>query len=120
VLVLHGRWPDASTVGDVETARRAAEYWSWTSSLADASVLMAAGDLRWEPGSRLGPTGIPVAVPDGVLDSPDFVVGMFALRVGSYEEALAIARQCPHLLYGGSVSIRRVGTGFVAVQGAGG
>jgi hypothetical protein len=120
VLVLHGRWPDATTVDEAESRRRAAEYWSWTSSLADAALLMAAGDLRWEPGSRLGPMGAPIAVSEGVVESPDFVVGMFALRVGSYDEALAIARQCPHLRYGGSVSVRRVARGFVTVPTAGG
>ena len=120
VMVLHGKWPDAGSVSAAETRRRAVEYWAWTASLADDSVLMAAGDLRWEPGSRLGPNGTPVAVSEAEVESADFVVGMFALRVTSYEDAVAIARQCPHLRYGGSVSIRRVARGFLTTPRASG
>lgn len=120
VLVLHGRWPDAGMVTETERLRRGDEYWAWTASLARDSLLMAAGDLRWEPGSRLAPGGSAVQVAADVVQSPDFLVGMLALRVGSYEEALAIARECPHLRYGGSVSVRRVGSGFLTTRGAGG
>jgi hypothetical protein len=82
-------------------------------------VLVAAGDLRWEPGERLAPAGVEMPVPGQVVDGPDFVVGMFAVRASSYEAAMAIARACPHLKYGGSVSVRQVGQGFVTVPGMG-
>jgi len=113
VLVLQGRWPDAATVEVAERQRRAAEYWAWADSLEAESVLIGAGDLRWEPGSRLGPGATPVSVSDQVVESPDFLVGMFALRATSYQEAVAIARACPHLRYGGSISVRRLATGFL-------
>ena len=117
VLVLQGRWPDNSTVDAAERARRAEEYWGWTSTLADRGLLVAAGDLRWEPGRQLGQLTA-LQVPDQeVLDDPEYVVGMITLRVDSYESAIAIAEACPHLRYGGSVSVRRVGSGFVTVPG---
>ena len=119
VLVLHGRWPDAGVVDAEETRRRSDVYWGWTADLARRDLLIAAGDLRWEPGRRVGPAGTAEAVSVDEVASPDFLVGMFALRVDSYEEALAIARDCPHLRYGGSVSVRQVGQGFVTVQGTG-
>jgi hypothetical protein len=81
-------------------------------------VLRAAGDLRWEPGRRLGPDGATVAVTADVVESPDFMVGMFALAVASYEEAMAIARNCPHLRYGGSVSVRQVARRFFTPIGS--
>ncbi len=119
VLVLQGRWPDAAAIGPDERARRAAEYWAWTSSLAIEGVLVAAGDLRWEPGQALAPAGREVPVGDASVDRPDFLVGMLAVRVGSYDAAVALARRCPHLRYGGSISIRQVGSGFVTVPGMG-
>jgi hypothetical protein len=119
VLVLHGRWPDAGSVDGQEGSNRAREYWQWTTSLAEEGVLVAAGDLRWEPGERLGPLGVEMVVDGESVEDPDYIVGMFALRVDSYEAALAVARDCPHLRYGGSVSVRRVGGGFVTVPGTG-
>ncbi len=118
VLVLQGRWPDAGMLAPEEVQRRAAEYWAWADSLSQTPLFMAAGDLRWEPGRRLGPTGVPVSVAADVVESPDFMVGMFALRVSTYEEAMAIALGCPHLRYGGSVSVRQVARGFLTNQGS--
>ena len=119
VLVLHGRWPDAGSVEAAETRRRAEEYWAWTSGLAERGLLVAAGDLRWEPGFHVNAPGSWDAPPDEAVADPEFLVGMFALRTGSYEEALAVAQESPHLRYGGSISVRRVGGGFVTVPGMG-
>jgi hypothetical protein len=117
LLMLHGTWPDAAAVEPAERQARAREYWGWTASLAEQGVLMAAGNLRWEAGERLGPGGEAIPVSDTEVSTPSYVVGMLALRVGSYEEALEIARQCPHLRYGGTVSVRQVGAGFVTIPG---
>lgn len=117
VVVLQGRWPDAETVQPQERGRRAGEYWGWANSLAAEGRLVAAGDLEWEPGIRLASSQEALRPPPDVMAEPDFLVGMFTIRAGSYEEALAIAQECPHLRYGGSVSVRRVGLGFVTVPG---
>lgn len=117
VVVLQGRWPDAAELAVDERSRRAGEYWQWASDLAAEGRLVAAGDLEWEPGLQVASGGEPVEAPAGVVAEPDFLVGMFTIRAGSYEEALAIAQECPHLRFGGSVSVRRVGRGFVTVAG---
>jgi hypothetical protein len=88
----------------------------WTSELADRGLLVAAGDLRWEAGLRLAATG-PLDTAGNPVAEPDFLVGMFAIRASSYEDARAIAENCPHLNYGGTVSVRQVGAGFVTVPG---
>jgi hypothetical protein len=119
VLVLHGVWPDAEAVQPPETRNREREYWTWASDLADRGLLVAAGDLRWEPGERILPGGAAVRGAVAAVDDPDFVVGMFTLRADSYEAAVALAEGCPHLRYGGSVSVRQVGAGFVTVPGMG-
>ena len=43
--------------------------------------------------------------------------GVLTLRIDAYHEALAAARSCPHLRYGGSVTVRRVGSGFFTISG---
>jgi hypothetical protein len=119
VLVLQGWWPDSGSIDAEEVQRRSREYWGWTSRLAQEGRLVAAGDLRIEPGARLGPGGVASPATASPAASPDFVIGMFALRASTYEEAVALARECPHLRYGGSVAVRRVGGGFVTVPGMG-
>lgn len=117
VLTLHGRWPDAGSIDAAEVRRRAEEYWGWTTRLAEEGRLVAAGDLRFEPGERVGPGGVIASARPGAVVEPDFLVGMYALRAATYEDALAIARESPHVRYGGSISVRRVGMGFVTVPG---
>ncbi|NNM34030.1 MAG: hypothetical protein HKO53_13235 [Gemmatimonadetes bacterium] len=119
LLVLQGRWPDLGQLAPEEAQRRGQEYWAWTTSLSERGILMAAGDLRWEPGQQVMAGGGGVQVAASYLDRPEYVVGVFAIRASTYEEAMAIARDCPHLDYGGTVSVRRVGTGFVTAAGFG-
>ena len=119
LLVLQGRWPDLGQVPPEEAQRRGQEYWAWTASLSERGILMAAGDLRWEPGRRITSDGTALQLAGSALDQEEYVVGMFAIRVSSYEEAMAIARDCPHLEYGGTVAVRQVGTGFVTAAGFG-
>lgn len=119
LLVLQGRWPDLESVAPAEAQRRGREYWAWTAALSERGILMAAGDLRWEPGRQLRADRAEVQVAASYLDAPEYVVGMFAIRASSYEEAMAVAADCPHLDYGGTVSVRRVGTGFVTGAGFG-
>lgn len=116
VIILQGTWPDAGSLTVEERMQRASEYWGWAERLADDARLVAAGDLAWEAGRSLtSPSGL--ASSTGPAAGPDLVVGMFTVRAGDYDEALEIARACPHLGYGGSVSVRRVSMGFVTVPG---
>jgi len=119
VVVLRGRWPDVDTVSAQEARARAVEYWGWTRRLMDEGLLVAAGDLRADTGQSLGPAAAVLAAQTDAVDRPDFLVGVIVLRVESEEQARAIAQQCPHLRYGGSVTVRRVGTAFVTTPGLG-
>ncbi len=116
MLVLQGVWPDRDRLSAAEVRSRADEYWDFVSDLARDGVLVAAGDLRFEGGRRLG-RGAPVSLAAAEARSPDHLVGILTLRVPSYEAALDIARRAPHLRYGGTVTVREVGLGFVTVPG---
>ena len=119
VVVLQGVWEDADVIDAAEARRRGGEYWQWAVDLRERELLIAAGDLMWEPGRRIQAGGAIQTVAQSSVEDENFLVGMFALRVSSYEEALEIARECPHLRYGGDVSIRQVAAGFVTAGWAG-
>ncbi|MEM7414215.1 MAG: hypothetical protein AAF389_01890 [Gemmatimonadota bacterium] len=116
VVILHGIWGDAGSITADVASGRAAQYWGWATDLADRGLLVAAGDLAWDPVRRIDATGGTAIYTEAIQD-PNYVVGMFTVRAESYEEAVALARECPHLRFGGSVTVREVSMGFVTVPG---
>jgi hypothetical protein len=93
---------------DKPTAALVAEYRAWAMALAEQGKLSRAAKLAWE-GRRLGSP-----VPGDVVEAAEpysnlaAATGFFVLRARNVEEALAIARSCPHLAYGGEISVRPV------------
>jgi len=77
-----------------------AEYRGWAGRLADQGRLVAAERLV-ESGRSLG---LAAAHPPGGLDA---VTGLFLISADGWEEALALASTCPHLSYGGGITVRR-------------
>lgn len=85
---------------------RVAEYSAWARDLAargnlvDGAELIDRGVLlhRDRPRAEAVPTGT-----EGIL------AGYFVIRAASLEEAERIAAECPHLAYGGAVSVRPTG-----------
>ncbi len=116
MLVLQGVWPDRDGLDPAEVRARADEYWAFVAALADDGLLVAAGDVRFDGGRRVG-SGPPSPLSPAEVRSPDHVVGIVTLRVPSYEAAVDVAARSPHLRYGGTIAVREVGLGFVAVPG---
>jgi hypothetical protein len=93
-------------VGEDDHAARVAEYGGWARKLA--------GEGRLVDGAELLNQGVllhrerPRA--DGVPGSDEgLLAGYFVIRAASLEEAERVAAECPHLKYGGTVSVRPTG-----------
>jgi hypothetical protein len=90
-----------------EQMQQVANQWmAWFNRLKDEGRAVAGNPL--EPGGKLvsGRNGV---VSDGPFaESKETIGGYFLLRVGSYDEAVAIARQCPGLPHGIRVEVREV------------
>lgn len=86
-------------------AARVAEYTRWARALAAEGRLVDAGKLA-DDGTYLGGADSRTAVvpraPEGVL------TGYFVIRASDREEAERIARESPHLKYGGAISLREI------------
>lgn len=87
-------------------AARVAEYSAWAGKLAqqgrlvDGAELLAQGVLLHRERPRT----------DGVPESAEgLLAGYFVIRADSLEEAERVAADCPHLAYGGTVSVRPTG-----------
>ena len=96
LLLLYGA---ESTSAADETARFA-EYSAWAGRLAAEKRLDAAERLG--PSARLAGPGMPG------LDAAPPPLGFFVVRAPSFDEASALAAECPHVKHGGSVVVRKV------------
>lgn len=106
VLLLEETAATAATGVPVE--RLVAEYSAWAESLAESGRLVSGEKLA--PGGRtLEPSGDGVAVsPAAPLGSSRELGGYFVIAADGWEEALSVARTCPHLKYGGTIVVRRI------------
>ncbi len=91
-----------------ELPARIDEYRRWAAQLraaghaVEGEKLKDGGDnLRSDP-ARGGPV-----VASGP-SSPETLGGYFIVGADSYDQAMTLARDCPHLLYGGRVEVRQI------------
>jgi len=99
LLLLH---QDRSFRPDRAPVARRAEVGRWARHLQQAGELIE-GDRLGLQGRLLTPGGAATTLAPG-----DVVSGFFVLRAASDERALAIARTCPHLAYGGRIELRTI------------
>jgi len=97
LLLVRGTEPDATV--PVETLVQ--EYSAWAGELAAAGRLVAAEKLvddsgRWISGSAVE------------TRSQSDVSGYFVISASDYGQAMDIARNSPHVRYGGTFEIRRI------------
>lgn len=86
-----------------------AEYAAWADSLRRLNALVMGEELDQADAAVFVRSGSAVSVsPGGVESAAGNLTGLFIVRATSVEEAFALARQCPHLKYGGRVALRRL------------
>ena len=89
-------------------AELVAEYRAWAVGLAERGRLAAGEKLAAEGHLLDGRSGSIVVAPRGVTANAGVLTGLFIIRAFSEAEALAIARSCPHLSYGGRIDVRPI------------
>jgi hypothetical protein len=105
-----GLGQNGDEVSPAEMQAYIAPYRAWLDDLTRAGKLVHANQLLSDGAKLLRADGGRVLVVDGpYTESKDIVGGYYLVRAESDEEALFIARQCPHLANGGAVELRRVG-----------
>lgn len=81
------------------------EYGRWASDLADAGRLVSGRHLA-EGGRRLSTGANGLTLSEG--DQPVLATGFFLIRADSWDEAVDLVDDCPHLAYGGEISLRQI------------
>jgi len=110
MLLLHDD-PQAFS-GDITPAQMQAiiaEYRSWSGKLAAAGRLVGGEKLADEGGKQMTLSGGKPRVVDGpYAEAKEVVGGYFTISADSYEHAVELCMDCPHLKYGARIDVRRV------------
>ena len=94
-----------------EIERAIGRYRAWSDELRTAGRYLASDKLTDGEGRVLRTEGGRVRVLDGpYAEAKEVLGGYFAIRAASYDEAVEVARGCPHLGYGGTIEVRAVDT----------
>jgi len=99
--------PTAPASADTEE-RIVGEYVAWARSMHERGILVDADRLSDESYAYLHVRGGKIVVEDDLLDSGSHLGGFFLVRAKDLDAAIALARESPHLKYGGEIEIRAV------------
>ena len=87
------------------------KYVAWGDRLRAAGKLDGGQKLAGEPGRVMRTRHGQVRVTDGPYsETKEVLGGYYILIAGSYDEAVELARDCPHLDYGGAIEVREIDT----------
>ena len=104
---------EAEAFSPEETQSILAEYGAWAGKLGAEGKLKESGrlsDVYTDPGRRLKGSDAEFSVTDGPLaEAKEVIGGYFRIEAANYDEAVEIARGCPHLrFFKGGIDIREV------------
>lgn len=98
----------ASVVGDRITAV-IKEYGDWAGKLRAQGRLVGGEKLADDTGKVLRDKQGKVTITDGpYAETKEIVGGFFIIAANDYDEACAIAKDCPHLKYYGRLEVRKI------------
>lgn len=108
MLVLRDEPTAFANFGPEEMQQIIARYEAWREELVERDQLVDGNKLTDEAGRVLRRGGGELRIVDGPFsEAKEIVGGYFTVRAESYDAAIEIAKDCPHLDYG-SVEIREV------------
>lgn len=85
------------------------EYVAWREKLASEKRLVGGEKLKDEGGRHLVMRDSAVVVTDGPFaEAKEVLGGFFMIEASSYDQAVEIAKTCPHLKYHGRIELREV------------
>jgi hypothetical protein len=87
-----------------------AKYVAWRTRLHEAGRLVGGNKLEDGTGRLLSAAGpsSPMRITDGPFaESKELIAGYFMINAETYEDAVELCRDCPHLEYG-VIEVRRV------------
>jgi hypothetical protein len=108
VLLLHSDSDVFKNLGPEEIQKIIQRYGQWRASLAEKGHAASGKKLRDGTGRVMkSGAGKPVITDGPYTEAREIIGGFFAFNADSYEQAVELAANCPHLEFG-SIEIREV------------
>jgi len=108
ILLLHEDPATFAGMSPEEMQRIVGVYRAWKESLIAKGKLHGAHKLKDEGGKRLSRRSDRLSVADGpYAEAKDVLGGLFVIEAATYDDAVGIASECPHLRYG-EIELREV------------
>lgn len=109
MMILHEAPSDFTQFSAEEIQAVIAEYKGWRGSVAAKGKLAGGAKLRDEGGKHLSGFNGDLRVTDGPFaEAKEVIGGFFTIEADNYDEAVELAKDCPHLKYGGRIELREV------------
>lgn len=108
ILLLH---EDPSNLGDISPERAQdiiQEYKDWRGKIASQGRLRG-GEKLQETTGRILTRGADGTILDGPFsETKEVIGGFFVIEAESYDQAVELSRDCPHLVYGTRIEVREI------------
>jgi hypothetical protein len=108
MLILFETPGDFASMSPEEIQKIIEQYGAWAGKLAAAGKMAGGYKLREEGGKRMAPAGGKPTVTDGpYAETKEVCGGVYLINADSYDEAVKLASDCPHLKFG-RIEVRRI------------
>jgi hypothetical protein len=106
LLLIRGtHWNHGMSPADLQHVMT--DFYAWVDRLGKAGIQRGAQPLVEEGKLVSGPKG--ATVTDGIFaESKEAIAGYFRIAVGSMDEAVRIAQECPILQHGATIEVRPI------------
>lgn len=109
MLLLHEQPSDFSEMSPEELQSMLGEYMAWREKLIGEGKLVGGEKLKDEGGRIISGKNGDLRVTDGpYTEAKEVIGGYFTIAAADYDEAVNVARECPHATYGSRIEIREV------------
>ncbi len=109
ILFLHERTTVDETMSPEEIQSVIREYGAWSQEKSAAGRVLGGQKLTDDAGRVLSGFDGSLTVTDGPLaEAKEVIGGFFEIEAATYDEAVDLARSCPHLKFGGTIELRQI------------
>lgn len=109
MLLLHGHTEMPEDISAEDVQGIIGEYVAWRKKVQADGNMIGGEKLTDEGGRHLALRNGEVRVTDGpYAEVKEALGGYFAINAADYDEAVEIAKTCPHIKYGSRIEIRMI------------